>query len=213
MRAPVYTAVAIGFGLLVLVGYLVPAGFPGADTIQLIRSALVGWAVILAGVAALVGVVNLVLTHLGRISAKKNPDYYSVIVVVAFLLTVLLGIYEFGFETSSLQFQQTVLAIQVPVESALMGILAITLTFASVRIFSRRKGLMASVFIASALIFLIIGSGLAAPLKSVGVLSWLFDFLQFLPVAGGRGILIGIALGSLTAGLRVLLGSDRPYSG
>ncbi len=213
MRAPVYTAVAIGFGLLVLIGYLVPAGFPGADTIVLIRSVLVGWAVILAGVAALVGVVNLVLTHLGRITSRKNPDYYSLIVVVAFFLTVGLGIYEFGFQPVTPQFQQLVLSVQAPIESALMGILAVTLTFASVRIFSRRKGLMASVFIVSALVFLVIGSGLAAPLKNMSALSWIFDFLQFLPIAGGRGILIGIALGSLTAGLRVLLGSDRPYSG
>ena len=211
MRAPVYTAVAIGFGLLVLLGYLVPTGFPGGETVLTIRTVLVGWAVILAGVAALVGVVNLVLTHLARITAKKNPDYYSVIVVVAFFLTVLLGIYELNFETSSLVFQKTVLAIQVPVESALMGLLAITLTFASVRIFTRRKGLMASVFIVSALVFLLIGSGLASPLKNIA--PGLFDFLQFLPIAGGRGILLGIALGSLTAGLRILLGSDRPYSG
>ena len=34
-----------------------------------------------------------------------------------------------------------------------------------------------------------------------------------LPVAGARGILLGIALGSLTAGLRILMGADRPYSG
>jgi hypothetical protein len=39
------------------------------------------------------------------------------------------------------------------------------------------------------------------------------ELVERLPVAGGRGILIGIALASLTAGLRVLLGADRPYSG
>jgi hypothetical protein len=213
MRAPVYTAVAIGFGLIVLIGYLVPAGFAGADVIYQIRSVLVGWAVILAAVAAMVGVINLVLAHIGRITTKKNPDYYSLIVVIAFFLTVGLGIYELNFETDIPQFQQLVLSIQVPVEASLMGILAVTLTFASVRIFSRRKGLMASVFIVSALVFLLIGSGLTAPLKNIGAISWLFDFLQYLPIAGGRGILIGIALGSLTAGLRVLIGSDRPYSG
>ena len=94
-----------------------------------------------------------------------------------------------------------------------MGILAVTLTFASVRLFQRRKGLMAGVFTASALVFLLVGSGLLAPLRQLGPFSPLFDFLQYLPIAGGRGILIGIALGSLTAGLRILLGADRPYSG
>jgi hypothetical protein len=35
--------------------------------------------------------------------------------------------------------------------------------------------------------------------------------LQRLPDAGGRGILIGLALGTITAGLRIILGIDRPY--
>jgi hypothetical protein len=31
-------------------------------------------------------------------------------------------------------------------------------------------------------------------------------------VAGARGILLGVALGAIATGLRILLGSDRPYS-
>jgi hypothetical protein len=32
-------------------------------------------------------------------------------------------------------------------------------------------------------------------------------------MGGARGILIGVALGTLTTGLRVLFGLDRPYGG
>jgi len=32
-------------------------------------------------------------------------------------------------------------------------------------------------------------------------------------LGGARGILIGVALGSLLTGLRVLFGFDRPYGG
>lgn len=213
MRNPVAAATAIAFGLVVLTGYLLPASFPGAETAYLVRSVLVGWAVILAGVAALVGVLSLFLTHLTRMSAKKNPDRYSLLVVAAFLCTVAFGIYEYEFQPAAPQFQKVVLSIQVPVEAAMMGLLVITLTFASVRLFQRRKGLMAGVFIASSLVFLLIGSGLLGPLRQIEPLTALFDFFQYLPIAGGRGILIGIALGSLTAGLRVLFGADRPYSG
>jgi len=213
MRAPLAAGVAIGFGLLVLAGYIVPPGFPGHDLLNDVRSILVGWAAILAGVAALVGILNLFQTHLGRLTAKKNPDYYSLIVVVGFLATVGYGVYERYTTPSDPQFGQAVLAVQVPVETALMGMLAVTLTFASVRLFQRRKGLLAGVFIISALFFLLLGSGLLAPLREVAVLSSLLDLAARLPVAGGRGSLIGIALGSLTAGLRVLLGADRPYSG
>jgi hypothetical protein len=31
-------------------------------------------------------------------------------------------------------------------------------------------------------------------------------------MAGARGILLGVALGTVATGLRVLLGIDRPYS-
>jgi hypothetical protein len=36
---------------------------------------------------------------------------------------------------------------------------------------------------------------------------------QIPAAAGARGILIGVALGTLTTGLRILFGSDRPYGG
>jgi membrane-associated HD superfamily phosphohydrolase len=213
MRAPLAASFAIAFGVLVLLGYVYPADLPGAALVSQIRSVLVGWAAILAGVAALVGVVNLVFAHWGRLTARKNPDRYSLLVILFFLATVGLGIYERVAQPEQTQFQQAILAVQVPVEAALMGMLAVTLTFASVRLFQRRKGLMASVFILSALFFLLLGSGLLAPLRQIPAFSVVLDLIQQFPVAGGRGILLGIALGSLTAGLRVLIGADRPYSG
>jgi hypothetical protein len=213
MRAPIATGIAIAFWLLVLLGYVIPPGFPGHEVVTMVRSVLVGWAAILAGVAALVGILNLVFTHTARLTARKNADPYSLVVLLGFTLTIGLGLYERLTQTADPQFEHAMLAVQVPVETALMGMLAITLTFASVRLFQRRKGLMAGVFILSALFFLLIGSGLLAPLREVVVLGPLLDLTARLPVAGGRGILIGIALGSLTAGLRVLLGADRPYSG
>jgi hypothetical protein len=36
---------------------------------------------------------------------------------------------------------------------------------------------------------------------------------QVLAAAGARGILLGVALGTLTTGLRILFGVDRPYGG
>ncbi len=210
MRSPVWTAIAIIVGLLVLVGYLIPPDMQQFGYILVIRSILVGWAVILAGVAALVGVLNLFLVHVGRMSAKRNPDRFSILLVVFFALSLGLGLY---LTPADPQYQKVVTAIQVPVETTLMAILVVTLTFASIRLFQRRKGIMVVVFAASALVFLLIGSGLLAPLQNLPGIGGLLDFIQRLPIAGGRGILIGIALGSLTAGLRILLGADRPYSG
>jgi hypothetical protein len=57
-----------------------------------------------------------------------------------------------------------------------------------------------------------------APLPYVGdtflLSGMLRPFLAQVMAAGGaRGILIGVALGALTTGLRVLFGADRPYGG
>jgi hypothetical protein len=210
MRSPVWTAIAISVGLIVLLGYFIPPELTQLGFILTLRSLLVGWAVILAGVATLVGVFNLFLVHLRRMGDSQRPDPASIFVVGGFLLTLGFGLF---LGPANASFQQVVTAVQVPVEASLMALLAITLTFASFRLFQRRRGWMGVVFAVSALFFLLLGSGLLAPLQEAPVLSGLLAFLQHLPVAGGRGILLGIALGSLVAGLRVLLGADRPYSG
>jgi hypothetical protein len=130
-----------------------------------------------------------------------------------FVLTLIFGVVVyFGFWGSPADFQKAVVYIQAPIEASLMAVLAVTLTFAIVRLFQRRHGLLAGVFVISVLAFLVLNSGLLTGTQNSLVSAGL-GILQFLPVAGGRGILLGIALGSLMAGLRILLGADRPYSG
>lgn len=59
MRAPFATAVAIAIGLIVLLGYFIPFG----GILSNLRDVLLSWAIILAGVAAMVGIINLIKTH------------------------------------------------------------------------------------------------------------------------------------------------------
>lgn len=54
MRAPFATAVAIGVGLVILLGYFMPI-----PILQNARSLLLDWAVILSSVALLVAIFNL----------------------------------------------------------------------------------------------------------------------------------------------------------
>ena len=117
MRAPVWTAVAISVGLIVLLGYFVPPEMTQFAFVLTLRSILVGWAVILAGAAALVGVLNLFLVHLGRMSDNRNPDRYSILLVISFLLSLGLGLY---LTPANPIYQKVVTAIQVPVEASLM---------------------------------------------------------------------------------------------
>jgi hypothetical protein len=103
-------------------------------------------------------------------------------------------------------------AIQLPVETSLMAMLVVTLTYASIRLLRRRNNLISVIFLVTALLILL-GT---APVPFIGDVPILSDLIrpfiaQVLAVAGARGILIGVALGSLTTGLRVLFGADRLY--
>ncbi len=204
MRAPLATAVAIAIGLIVLMGYFVPGLAP-------IRSAILGVGVILAGVATLVGVLNLMGVHWRKMTSSTNRDIYSPFLILAFLITLAAGFIMGG--PSNPGFQRVITDIQIPIETSLMAILAFSLAYASLRLLQRRKGMMSIVFVISAVVFLIIGSGFLPDSQNIPFIGALVSFLNQLPMAGSRGILFGIALGGLTTGLRILIGADRPYSG
>ena len=206
MRAPITTAVAIAIGLIILLGYFVPA-----PPLQTIRIILLGWAGTLAGVLLLIGVFNLISVHWRRFTRSKPADYYSPYLIATFLITLVAGLW---LGPGSSQFQRVVSAIQVPIETSLLAILAISLSVASLSLLRNRKSLMMIVFTFSVALFLLVGSGFLTGLsESIPLVGSLLAALNRLPLAGIRGILLGVALGSLVTGLRILLGVDRPYSG
>lgn len=206
MKSPIATAIAIAVGLIVLAGYFVPLAI-----LQQIRFQLLDWAIIVVSFAAIVGIINLLLVHYKRFrTSGPGHDSLSLVVILAFAATLVVGLL---FGPSSSPFQSVILKIQRPIEASLMAVLAITLAFACVRLFQRQRGTLAVVFLLSVVFFLLLGSGILGTLGNIPVLGDLIGLFNRLPVAGARGILIGIALGSLMAGLRILLGADRPYSG
>lgn len=217
MRRPDATAIAIGVGLIVLLlGYLLPSFFGSVPQLVELRTTILGIAVILAAVATLVAIFSLVSAHWRRLRARQ-PDRYSIFTLLAFVLTFVAGVAAYGLRMYPNEYQQVVVnAIQVPVEASLMAVLSVTLTLAAFRIFQRRQGLLAVVFVFSVLLFLLLNSGVTAFLESMipdAILGPVLGIVQILPVAGARGILLGIALGSIMAGLRILFGAERPYSG
>jgi hypothetical protein len=200
------SAVAIASGLFVLLGYFIPL-----PILLDMRLQLVQWAVIVAGVAVLVGVGNLVSVHSMKIQRREKGAFYSALLLFALFATLLVGISGIIFDPNYFWMQVIVDAIIFPVEASLMALLAVTLVYASIRLLRHRTDLMTIVFLVTAVVTL--GASVVMPLifpTSGDLLSW-----TSLSLAGGgaRGLLIGVALGALTTGLRVLFGVDRPYGG
>jgi hypothetical protein len=211
MRAPVAVAVAMAIGLIILLGYFLPFElFPSLAFIKDIQVLFLGWAAILAGVAALIAILNLASVHWHKLRAKKNRDWYSFFLLLAFLITLGAGL---AYGPTDRGFQRVVTSIQSPIETSLLAVLVITLSYASMRLIQRRKGWMALIFIASAIVFLILDSATVSFLRTIPVVGGIVYLVEGLPQAGARGILLGIGLGSLATGIRILMGADRPYSG
>lgn len=194
------TVLAIAAGLIVLLGYFYPV-----EPLLGVRLELTNWAMIIAGVAVLVGVVNLVSVQMEKIRTRQKNAAYSGLLVLSLIITFGLGL---AFRPEFLA--PVVDAVIVPVEASLMAILAVTLIYASIRMLRRRVDVMSIVFLAVALLSLF--AAVLTPFAS-GLGDFIRDGVGILSTGGARGLLIGIALGTLLTGLRILFGVDRPYGG
>ncbi|MRR32997.1 hypothetical protein EG834_22295, partial [bacterium] len=87
MKAPLSTAIAIATGGITLIGLLIPV-----DPLLSIRMRLVEWAVLLAGVAGLVAIAHLLSVHWRKMTARRNKNFNSAFLLIAFIITFIAGI-------------------------------------------------------------------------------------------------------------------------
>lgn len=203
MKGIISTSVAIVTGLIVLIGYLFQI-----PILSDIRSLILDWAVILAAMMIFIGVLNLLSVNNTRVNNKEKGGFYSLVLIISLLVTLLIGLFlEPGHSVMNFIFY----SIQLPVEKSLMALLAVTLLVASINLLRRQPNLFSVIFLGTTLLILL-GT---VPLP-FGELPFVGDVLrpfiaQVLAASGARGILLGVALATLTTGLRVLFGADRPY--
>jgi hypothetical protein len=207
MKLSISVAIAIAFGVIVLLGYFVDLPLLNQLTDIFLR-----YAAILAAVALWVGLVNLFAVHWRKIKQSEKGSPYSVIVLISFAITLLIVAYFGPTAQWSLWIFNN---IQIPIETSLMALLVVILTFATIRMMRKRLNWFTLVFVGVALLMLL-GS---APLFGVELPllhgpNGLRALISQIPVtAGARGLLFGVALGTIATGLRILIGTDRPYGG
>jgi hypothetical protein len=93
-----------------------------------------------------------------------------------------------------------------------MAILVVSLTFAATRLLSRRLNFMSAIFVF--FVFILLFTAIPVVSSQIGFLADFRNWVLGVPAVGGaRGILLGVALGVIATGIRILLGADRPYGG
>jgi hypothetical protein len=188
-------------GLAVLLGYFLPAA-------QSVQSLLLRWAMILSAAAMFVGAVHLLTYHLGKVRRREKNAVYSALLVASLVSALVLGL---RLGPGHPIIAALVDSLIIPAEGAFMALLAVSLVAAAARLLRRRADLMAIVFVAVAIAVLLSFAsfpGGQGPILQGSTVTWLTGVVS---LAGARGMLLGIALGVIMTGLRVLVGADRPY--
>ncbi len=201
-RQLIPVGVAIGVGLVVLLGQ-----FISNATLDKIIGALISWSAIVAAFALLLGLANVVVFHVGRILARDAQMPFSILILVSALVVFLFVLPSGGAGSAS---QWILRYVYQPLEASFLALLVFFMATAAYRALRMRTWEMA-LFAISAVIVLV-GSvpfiHVVAP-----ILSSAKDWVVNVPaLAGVRGILLGVALGIIATGLRLLTGIDRPYS-
>ncbi len=194
------TVMTVGAGLVVLISYVLPA-------LSSLRMVLIDIALIVAGVATLLGFVYLLAVHWQRFRRRKS--LYSLLLILVAIATLAVLIFD-RLPTSNHLLTGVVFdGIIMPAQSALGALLAVFLAMAAFRL-ARRRSWGAVWFLVAALVVLITQippTGQAGP-----VLSAVRDFFDAIATGGMRGLLLGVALGTLAVAFRVLLAIDSPQS-
>ena len=198
------TVVAIVVGLFTLIDLFFAQS--GGSPFSNISIFFVSVTAIILTFALLLGFINVIAVHWGRIRTHEPGTIYSIILLVSLVLTIALGI---GGPTSS-GAQAIFEFVLQPLEATFFALLALFMVTAAFRAF--RVNNLESFFFVLFAIIVLLGQ------VPVSIYLWpelpiIKDWILNVPtLAGVRGILLGVALGTIATGLRVLIGVDRPYN-
>jgi hypothetical protein len=194
-------AVALVAGWVVLLDMLLtPDWIDGAWVAWLLEAALV-----LGAAALLYGALHLAATHASRLAAREEPRAGGVVLVTGLTVTLFLGVAAPGSPALNWVFRY----LYTPLQATMLGLMTFVLLDAAYRAAHiGRRGARALIVASAGVLLLQVLANGALPL-----VPGLRDWLLAVPVTGAmRGILLGVALGSTAAGLRVLFAVERPYT-
>jgi hypothetical protein len=191
------------------------------------------WFDIVAAFAMVLGAASLLSSHFRKISDKKPGWAYSVITIVAFGGTLIVGLGKIGvapsfagfpwsgdYMTEGSAFWWIFNYVYVPLSATMFATLAFYISSAAFRAF-RAKNIEASLLLVTAVVVLLSQTSSGpmltdwippeyAQFKLENIRGTLINLFNTL---GTRAIMIGIALGVVSTSLKVLLGVDRSYLG
>lgn len=195
------TVIAVSVGFIVLVDMLTDFG-----PFNIVGSLLVEYGLIIAAFALILGVLNVLNVHLAKVRQQQNGWPYSVVLLITTFVLLVLGLLS-GPQSNVMRW--TLSTVLLPLQSAFFSLLAFFLVSVAYRAM-RVNSVESFLLVASAVIVIVGATPIGALFGSllVEVKQYL---LQIPATAGARGLLFGIALGTMITGLRLIVDGRRYF--
>lgn len=174
-------------------------------SLQSIATSLNEWAVVIGAFALGLGAYSLLTRHVIIIVSRKSNWPYSIVLLMTMSLFVLVGLI-----TGSITSKEYVLiysTIKQPISTTLYGINAFFIASASFRAF-RAKSWESAILLVAAIFMMLknapIGGVISPIIPAIADIIW-----DISANTGMRALLIGIGIGTLSLGLRVIIGQEK----
>ncbi len=183
---------------------------------RVVAAEFLEWGLLLAAVAFVLGLVNLVQVNLPKVIRREKDWQYKAVMLVSLVVTLSAGL--LAGKTRDNPVGQVYTWIYdycfVPLTATMFALLAFFIASAAFRAF-RARNLEAALLLGAAILVMIARVPIGEQIPLIGeylppLMNWIMDVPN---TAARRAIFIGAALGAITTGLRVILGLERSHLG
>lgn len=205
MRRGLPLTICLVMGVLMMIQFFIPhpisVGFYDLTT---------KWVRIVSAFALVLGVGSLTLYHLDRLQRRRPGWVYSIVTLVALVITAIVGL-VWGVKPGAPLQEVIFKNVLVPLNASMFAILAFYMASAAYRAFRARTKEAALLLIAAFIVMLgMVPIGTAIWGKLPEVAEWILSVPN---MAAKRAILFGVALGAIATSLKVILGIERGWLG